>query len=243
MNIVAGSGAKVMFRPAKAKMFFLEGYGLKIHCPAIVAELCLDNALADRLHQMLCRIRIVNLGSHQGMLRSSAAPLPKKEPWLDILRQAPAPLCQIMMNRSISRIENMTARGERGDHRDLKPSTFTLTCPKCSVPRECAHVKLHSCAARGLTCLECRASTTSTKWCCGHGAPWTSCSVHREAGFRCGPRSLLSHEAPFSRPFQAIKARLSKLRRLGSLGDSSHLVSRNSASLGSSFKTMVKKKN
>jgi hypothetical protein len=116
-------------------------------------------------------------------------------------------------------------RGERGDNRELKPQFFYLECPSCGKLRDCAHVKLFTTTARTLTCSNCKKSTSSTKWSCEHGTPWTKCSIHRELGFRCGRQSLPSINASSqgkaidARSFKAIQRRQAKLRAIGSLGE------------------------
>ena len=140
-------------------------------------------------------------------------------------------------------------RGERGDTRELRPQVFFLKCPSCGIFRDCANVKLFTTTARGLTCSTCRKSTSSTRWCCEHGTPWTSCLVHRETGFRCGAQRLHLKKATskgslWVRSLKALKGRQARLSRLGSLGEPKRLLDSYSNSVGSSTKrgTMVQKK-
>ena len=57
-------------RPAKGKAFHLRAYGLEIHLPAVVAEICLEAGVATKLHQMLVSLRSVKQGPHKGKLRA-----------------------------------------------------------------------------------------------------------------------------------------------------------------------------
>ena len=237
-----------MLRPSKGKAFLLSHYGMEIHLPAVKAELCLDAGVATSLHNMLASIRLIKQGTHKGKLRASAAPLPKKEPWFNMLAPGPTPISKILSSRRDNMHANIMIRGERGDHRELRPPVFFLKCPSCGNFKDCAQVKLFTTTARGLTCSMCKKSTSSTRWCCEHGIPWTSCPKHREAGFRCGFRSLPSNERLNSSlrqgSLKALKARQAKLSRLGSLGEPKCLLFSFSNSVGSHSKkrTLVQKK-
>jgi len=247
-KIIAEGGALEMLRPAKGKAFHLAQYGMEVHLPAVRAELCLEAGVATTIHNMLSRIRLIKQGEHKGKLKASAAPLPKKEPWFDMLAPGPTPLNNILNSRRDNLHNNIMIRGERGDHRELKPQFFYLSCPSCSNARDCAHVKLFTTTARGLTCSKCKKSTSSTRWCCEHGTPWTRCPVHRETGFRCGARSLSTFKGSKSglrqASLKALKGRQAKLSRLGSLGEPKSLLvfSRNSVGSHSNKGTLVHRK-
>ena len=146
---------------------------------------------------------------------------------------------------------NIMIRGERGDHREQSPQFFYLKCPTCGNFKNCAHIKLFTTTARGLTCSSCKKSTSSTRWTCEHGTPWTRCSYHREPGFRCGVQSLPSISASFkgtnsmTRSSKAILRRQAKLRVIGSLGEPKRPpVSRVNSVNSSTFKrtSVLKKK-
>ena len=143
---------------------------------------------------------------------------------------------------------NIIMRGERGDNRELKPHFFHLSCPSCSSVRDCAQVRLFTTTARGLTCSSCKKSTSSTRWLCQHGTPWTKCSEHREVGFRCGAKSMSTHGGSKTRlghaTFKALRSRQAKLSRLGSLGEpkSIFVLSSNLVGPHSSKGTLVQKK-
>jgi hypothetical protein len=148
-------------------------------------------------------------------------------------------------------LDNISIRGERGDNRELRPQFFFLKCPSCGNFRNCANVKLFTTTARGLTCGSCKKSTSSTRWMCEHGTPWTRCTSHREPGFRCGGQSLPSKRA-FSKgiisltsSFKAVQRRQANLRRIGSLGEpKSPPRFRDNSVNSSTFKrTTVQKKN
>ena len=142
---------------------------------------------------------------------------------------------------------NIMIRGERGDHRELKPQFFYLNCPSCGTSRNCSHVKLFTTTARGLTCSKCKKSTPSTRWCCDHGTPWTRCPEHRETGFRCGSRNLPISKGLTSSlrqgSLKALKGRQAKLNKLGSLGEPKSLLLCAMNSVGSPSRkwTMVQK--
>ena len=217
--------------------------------PAVVAELCLEASVATSLHNMLIRIRLFKQGPNKGKLRASAAHFPKREPWFDILTPAPCPIISILASRKARRLDSITMRGERGDTRELRPHVFLLKCPSCGTFRDCVNVKLFTTTARGLTCSTCRKSTSSTKWCCEHGSPWTSCPEHRETGFRCGTQRLHLRKATSKGSFwvgslKALKSRQARASRLGSLGEPKRLPVSIVNSVGPSAKkrTMVQKK-
>ena len=230
-KITAEGGALEMLRPSKGKAFRLTQYGLEVHLPAVKAELCLDAGVATSVHNMLARVRLIKQGAHKGKLKASAAPLPKKEPWFDMLAPGPTPLITILSSRWDKMHDNITIRGERGDHREQRPHFFYLKCPSCGNSRDCAQVRLFTTTARGLTCSKCKKSTSSTRWFCEHGTPWTRCTEHRETGFRCGVQSLPFKHASskgtntWARSFKAIQRRQARLRVIGSLGEPKRLHS------------------
>ena len=113
-KIVAEGEAFELLRAAKGKTFLLEAYGLEVHLPAVRAEVCLDTGVASQLHSMLSRIRLIKQGTHKGSLKASAAPLPKKEPWADLLASAPTPIVNSMNNRKTRRLDNISTRGKGG---------------------------------------------------------------------------------------------------------------------------------
>jgi len=240
-----------IFRAHRGKGFLLKDYGLLMHLPAISAEVCIPEAASKPLHNMLLTIRSIKQGMQKDKIKSSSAPLPRVEPWLNILAQAPTPLLTCMKIRCSARLNGIEQIGERGDGRDLRTSHFPLECPHCDAIKDCARIKLYAHCARGVTCHICRRSTTSTRWLCSHGVPWTSCHVHREAGFRCGLHNPANiNKANFERcskvnrpcPLKAARRLFLKAKRLGSLGEpNSSRALFNSACLSSKTKTVRKK--
>jgi hypothetical protein len=179
---------------------------------------------------MLCSIRRGKMPGGASKLKASAQALPKHEPWMEFVGRVPTPLPQIVLNSSARLVEAITSRGERGDGRELRPSSFTLVCPKCGSVREAARVTLYCTRARGLNCTMCRLNTSSTRWMCQHAIPWQRCPEHRAGGFRCGshrgnPGPWDARAPPTSiQPLLKDKlhlARLKRLARIGPLGSSS----------------------
>ena len=113
-----------LMRAHRGKQFLLESFGLRMHMPAVEAELCLERALAEKLHLVLLIIRLVKNGTHKGLVKASAAPLPRFEPWWDLILKEPSP---ILLEKNIGHRKDAIERfGERGDQRDLKTSYFFL---------------------------------------------------------------------------------------------------------------------
>lgn len=213
----------LLTRAHRGRQFLLERFGLKMHTPAVVAELCLEEGVNKTLHSMLLTLRAVKQGPHKGSIKSSSGPLPRVEPWISIILKAPSPLSSIIDKRVKSRIEGIEHHGEGGEGRDLKPVLFGLFCPHCGTSKNCAGIRLYAKNARGVTCKEFKKCTTSTRWKCPHGVPWTTCPTHREGGFRCGPLRLHKRSngplKPERRRLKAITRLQAKRCRLGSLGE------------------------
>ena len=257
-KITAGGEALAMLRADKSKGFKLADYGLEAHAPAIVSEICLDAGMADKLHNMMLKLRIIKQGINKDKLRASSAPLPKKEPWVSLLALAPTPIIDILSSREARRLDNISMRGETGDGRELQPLKFPLVCPTCGTSKECAKVRLFTNVAKGLTCSTCRKSTTSTRWSCFHGTPWTDCPVCRQVGFRCGSQSLRTHRnksgcnhvsgfVGFGRNMSALhaaKKRQARLKSIGTLGEPkrSPQPRDNSGCASTTRRTLVRKK-
>ena len=112
-------------------------------------------------------------------------------------------------------------------------------------------MRLYASSAKGVNCSTCKRSTTSTRWLCTHGIPWTNCHVHRELGFRCGSMRV-SHKATLNRsksstcPLKVAKRLQAKIRRLGTLGEpkSSAMRIANSVGFATTFKAteVIKKR-
>ena len=224
LSISATGSALALLRHSKAKLFHLATYGVMRHCSAVAAELCLEEGVASTIHSMLTTIRRVKQGANKGKLICTASPLPKQEPWYTILTSAPSPLEAIMTTKRARLLDSIDSRGERGDQRELRPISFMINCPHCGVSKDCAKVRLFSTVARSVSCTSCLRNTSSTRWLCSHGAPWTSCLVHREAGFRCGSQSLhikkRSHDQHrFAKATKAKQRKQARLHKLGILGE------------------------
>ena len=201
------------------KGFLLGQYGLAMHVPAVKAELCLAPELSTKLHEMLCTIRCVKTGVEQHKLKSSAHRLPRLEPWNAIVAKATPTLLNLILNRNNRHHEAITSRGERGDGRDLRPSSLVLHCPHCGFDKECAKVRIYANQARCINCTACKRNTTSTRWLCTHQVLWHHCAEHREPGFRCGA-SHAQQGLQLKRPdpLKAEARHKAKTKKLGGLG-------------------------
>ena len=120
-----------MMAPHAGKEFVLDQYGLRMHMPAVRAELCIRPELASKLHHMLCTLRAVKAGPDICKLRASAYALPRLEPWNSILSKANPILPSLVKGRLDRQHEAISIRGERGDGRELRPHNFMLSCPSC----------------------------------------------------------------------------------------------------------------
>ena len=129
--------------------------------------------------------------------------------------------------------DNIELRGQRGDWRDLRPSSFLVTCPKCKGLKDVAGCELYGTAAKVLLCTACRCSSTSSKLHCSHGISWLQCPIHRPIGFRCKGTRISKHKgtkASFLHKARLNKANLKRLERIGSLGVHAFAGGHNSAS-------------
>jgi hypothetical protein len=207
IKVCGSPSAQLCTQTYRAKAFILQDYGIMMHLPAIKGQLCIAKEVANRMHDMLISIRVVKQGTHKGLLKASAAPLPRFEPWVSITAKAPHPLPKILENRRNRQIDGITIRGEGGDGRDLRPVQFDLSCPSCGVVKNCAFNTLFKSAAVSLSCPSCKKNTSSTKWLCTHAIPWHTCEHHREPGMRCGnKRSKIA-----ARPNSALTKNLENL--------------------------------
>jgi hypothetical protein len=218
IKVCGNSFAQLITQTQKAKGFILQEYGISMHLPAIKGQLCVAKEVSHRIHTMLISIRAVKQGTHKGLLKASAAPLPRYEPWESITAKAPHPLPKILENRRNRQIDNINVRGEGGDGRDLRPSQFDLSCPSCSVVKNCAYNTLFKTAAVSLSCLNCKRNTSSTKWLCSHAIPWHTCEYHRELGMRCGNKRSKGIGMIVPDRGKAEQRLNNKLRKLGPLG-------------------------
>ena len=213
----------------------LQQYGILRHCAAVKAELCVGPHIRQAIHNMMLTIRASKSPSGEVLLKASPKPLPRFEPWKSFICKAPNSLPALAMIQSSRRQDSIQARGEQGRGRDIKPISFTLRCPHCKTNREARGNKLFSFKALGLNCSSCARATTSTRWICTHGTPWHLCSIHREAGLRCGKGLVGSsgactngtstskqNNATKPNPKQAAELdlkRQQKLKRVGELGN------------------------
>ena len=74
-----------------SKVFLLMQYGVERHLPAVAAEVCIAEGVSKTLHDMLLTLREIKQGIQKGKIKSSAAALPRIEPWLQIIAKTPTP--------------------------------------------------------------------------------------------------------------------------------------------------------
>ena len=98
----------------RSKSFLLEDFGLRMHIPAIKAELCTSKEVGAKLHLMLLTIRSIKQGAESGKLKASAMPLPRYEPWGAVISKSPHPLPQILESRKLREHDSINMRGEKG---------------------------------------------------------------------------------------------------------------------------------
>ena len=111
-------------------------------------------------------------------------------------------------------------RGQNGDGRDLKPSSFVLSCPLCKAQKEASRCTLYTTHAKILACASCLISSSSSKWQCPHAAGWMQCPSCRETGFRCAGQAKRKFKLVHARS-EAVQERLLKrLQFIGPLGSS-----------------------
>ena len=226
-----------------AKGFLLKDYGILKHMPAVRAELCLSEENSRKLHEMLCTLRLVKGGANKGLLKASALPLPRVEPWTNLLNQSPPILPQLLQDRRSRQQQAIDIKGARGDGRGSRPDSFSLRCPHCGAIKECAKHKLCTTSARCVTCRACLRNTTSLKWSCSHGIPWHNCPSHRENGLWCGSGATPSFRSGKRPAPDLTQTRLqNKRRKLGSLGQGAQQAptALNSAPSPSSFEFQKK---
>ena len=108
----------------RGKAFLLKQYGVEMHLPAVAAEVCIDEGINKTLHDMLLTLREIKQGPHKGSIKSSAAALPRIEPWLQIIAKTPTHLLTIMQRRCNNRLISIEQQGERGDGRDSRTHFF-----------------------------------------------------------------------------------------------------------------------
>jgi hypothetical protein len=200
--------------------------GIFIRATAISATLCLAPEVNSNIHLMLIDIRKAKGENGKDMIKGSSQPLPKLEPWsatLKKIREARAAkgspsIPSIAQKNLTSTRDNISLKGQRGDNRDVKPGELILSCPRCSATNAVAKCTLYSTAAKVLSCLACKTSS-STRWNCNHCIPWPSCPIHWEAGFRCaGGVKPLHSKTNFLFKESKIKARVQRHKKLGHLG-------------------------
>ena len=76
----------------KGRAMLLARYGILLHMPAIESQLCLAPHIREAIHSMLITARHAKHGIGQHMLKASAKPLPKLEPWVSYVGKAPQTL-------------------------------------------------------------------------------------------------------------------------------------------------------
>ena len=157
-------------------------------------------------------------------LKGSSSPLPKSEPWKQILKQhresRKTTIPSILANMILRRSEAINLKGQQGEGRDTRPTEFVLECPTCKAPKEVSKCTLYDTQAKILRCSSCAHSTSSSRWQCSHGSSWLRCLLCRELGFRCAGSAKRTQANTFARREALQKANIRRLRRLGPLGNS-----------------------
>ena len=86
---------------------------------------------------MLITMRKGSNGSSSDLLKSFSTPLPKHEPWAKILahqweireKSGATTIPQILAKNTSNTHCDITLKGQKGDGRDLQPTSFILNCP------------------------------------------------------------------------------------------------------------------
>ena len=72
---------------------------------------------------------------------------------------------------------------------DSRPVSFSISCPHCDSGKSVSNITLFR---KGkwttLQCSLCASASSSRKWKCVCGAPWSGCAIHACVGFACRSR-------------------------------------------------------
>ena len=178
---------------------------------------------------MITMIRKVKDGtSNTVILKASSAPLPRHESWKKVLehhwdrreRSGATSIPHIMARDANNISSAITCKGQKGDGRDLRPTSFEISCPKCKALKEVAKCTLYTTQAKVLACGECSSSFSSSRWQCRHEVLWMHCTVCRELGFRCAGQAKRSLKRVHERSEAVERRTFKRYRRLGPLGSS-----------------------
>ena len=232
---IAGTQAtKQAVQAYQGSELLMDRLGIFVRAPAIQASLCVAPGVNNMIHSMLINIRKAKGDNGTDMLKGSSLPLPRHEPWSSTLKKLQdaraakgSPSIPSILQNNLSKArDNITMRGQKGDDRDFKTVELHLSCPKCKAVKDASRCTLYRTGAKILVCAACKTSS-STQWLCSHNIKWLHCTIHREAGFRCGGTSKPMHsKTSIFYKDSRVKAKLKRLKRLGHLGEK--LESRNS---------------
>ena len=75
-------------------------------------------------------------------------------------------------------------------YKQSEMQTFMLACPTCSFCQDVSRCRLWMGRVWNcLRCQQCGQRSSSSRWHCACGAPWSTCLTHRQQGFACGGES------------------------------------------------------
>ena len=191
--------AKLLFRPAQCKHFRLAGYGINMHLPCIMADLCLTTEAAEQQHQDLAQLvcdltKAQTRNLHRGLVQvvNRKLQLRRRRPWANSTQPFLRNLAKKSREQSDQPSEN-TAPSQ--------PQVFQLACHTCGNVRNCARTTLlRQGQWTGVYCRHCKQARKSSKWLCPCGTPWFTCTAHHAAGFSCGTVKNVTRAKPTPRP-------------------------------------------
>ena len=178
-----------LFRPARNKSHRLLSYGFRQHLSCISAELCLQPQAAMTMHLQLLALSGHTKGGHiqaasEGRLWVDPGKVKMRgQPKWHMLGDPS--ILPIMVQATISR-QRVLAEDDYHEGITAAPSSFHLSCPRCTGHAEFAH-RFLTCSGKwvALKCTHCHITSRANQWTCCCNVPWHTCPMHWPLGSAC----------------------------------------------------------
>ena len=191
MNTLLRAQNQILFRAAKDKHLKLKRYGFNEHLPCISAKACLNDDHNKQLLQQLAQLNRPALTAnktqqlHEGTLKGNQTRRVKKSSPLVVEPGEGGYLEHSHAQWHQRRSEKRTEK-EETQPKAVSPTSLELLCPRCGFAQVAKHGMLRGTVWKQPMCRQprCRKPKKASRWLCGCGVPWHTCTMHRTIGFQ-----------------------------------------------------------
>ena len=173
-----------IFSPSHARAYPLQKLGIKSYLPSIRGYISVPQAIVEKMNLHITSFaHRLTPGKRKNLAAQDRAELTHVIWNSNKAMQWPA-ICHDDHDWLHADISNSL------QYKQSEMQTFMLACPTCSFCQDVSRCRLWMGRVWNcLRCQQCGQRSSSSRWQCACGAPWSTCLTHRQQGFACGGES------------------------------------------------------